>query len=140
MEYFYYLSKYPIKLCNDYIKHSNVYDWFMYTWEEKEGYYLIKFDEFRRSILTLGNVPKPIFKVVFKDLGDQTGISVQYMNPGLFKNFSWLHEKDIDKFWEIKLDAKRIKNDREKHTIDSIFSKLIKKRTWKSTDTIAAKR
>ena len=36
MEY-YYLSKYPIRLCNDYIKHSNVYDRFIYTWEEEEG-------------------------------------------------------------------------------------------------------
>ena len=34
---YYYLSKYPIKLCNDYIKHSKVYDWFIYTWEEEEG-------------------------------------------------------------------------------------------------------
>lgn len=108
MEYFYYLSKYPIKLCNDYIKHSNVYDWFIYTWEEREGYYLITFDEYRRSIRSLGSVPKQIYKVVFKDLGDQTGISVEHMNPGLIKNLLWIPEKDIDKFGEIKLDAKKI--------------------------------
>lgn len=106
---YYYLSKYPIRLCNDYIKHSNVYDWFIYTWEEKEGYYLITFKEFKRSIRSLNSVPKPIFKVIFEDLGDQTGIRVQYMNPGLIKFLLWIPERDIDRFWEKKLDAKRIK-------------------------------
>lgn len=108
MEY-YYLSKYPTRLCSDYIKHSNVYDWFMYTWEEKEGYYLVTFKEFKRSIRSLNSVPKPIFKVIFEDLGNQTGIRVQYMNPGLIKFLLWIPERDIDRFWETKLDAKRIK-------------------------------
>lgn len=107
MEY-YYLSKYPIRLCNDYIKHSNVYDRFIYTWEEEEGYYLITFKDYRNSIRSLNNSPKPTFKVIFRDLGNQTGIEVQFLRSRFIKT-PFVATKDIDKFWEIKLDAKRIK-------------------------------
>ena len=40
----YYLSKHPIKVCRDYMRHSNIYDLYIYTWEEKENYFLITFE------------------------------------------------------------------------------------------------
>ena len=126
---FYYLSKYPIRLCREYMTHFNIYDRFEYTWEGKGDCYLITFKEFRNSMLSLSGVRRPIFKVVFEDFGDQTGIRVQNINPNWIVKTPTVSIKEIDKFWEKKLDAKRIKNDREKHTVDSIISKLIKKRT-----------
>lgn len=107
---FYYLSKHPIKLCREYMKHSNVYDRFIYTWEEKESYYLITFKEFRNSIFSLSSARKPMFKVVFEDFGDKTGIRVQFISTGLIIKTPSVTTIDIDKFWEKKLDAKRIKS------------------------------
>ena len=112
----YYLSKYPIKLCRDYMRHSNIYDKYMYTWEEKEKYFLITFtgesygmhwagDRYRDGSRWAGNMPRQSFKVEFADLGEQTGIRVQFIS-------TWLSKSPlicIDGFWERKLDAKRIK-------------------------------
>lgn len=105
----YYLSKYPIRLCREYMTHFNIYDNFVYVWEEREDYYLITFKEYRNSIFSLANARKPIFKVVFEDFGDQTGIRTWFINPGLIIKFPEVSEKDMDRFWETKLDAKRIK-------------------------------
>ena len=105
----YYLSKYPIRLCREYMTHFNVYDRFEYIWEERGDYYLITFKEFRNSIRSLSNARKPIFKVVFEDFGEQTGIRTRFMNPGLIIELPEIPIKDIDCFWETKLDAKRIK-------------------------------
>lgn len=106
---FYYLSKYPIRLCREYMTHFNIYDRFIYTWEERGDYYLITFKEIRNSMCSLSGVRRPIFKVVFEDLGDQTGIRAQFINPGLIIKIPLVPTTDIDKFWETKLDAKRIK-------------------------------
>ena len=124
----YYLSKYPIRLCREYMTHFNIYDNFVYIWEERGGYYFITFEDYSDVGYSMVGIPRPIFKVVFEDFGDQTGIRTEFMNPWIFKA-PWIPVEDIDRFWEIKLDAKRIKNDREKNIFDSIFSKLIKKRT-----------
>ena len=105
---FYYLSKYPIRLCRDYIKHSNIYDRFIYTWEERDDRFLITFKEYRNSTFSMSNARKPVFKVMFEDLGEQTGVRVQFMNPGLFIKTPSVNTIDIDKFWENKLDAERI--------------------------------
>lgn len=108
---FYYVSKYPIKLCKDYMKHSNAFDCFIYTWEEKEDYYIITFKEYKSStaFFSLANTRKPMFKVIFEELGDQTGVKVEFINPGLIIKLPSVTDKEIDKFWEKKLDAKRIK-------------------------------
>lgn len=105
----YYLSKYPIRLCREYMTNFNVYDQFEYIWEEREDYYIIIFKEYRNTIRSLANARKPIFKVVFEDFGDQTGIRTQLMNPGLITKGPSAPVKNIDRFWETKLDAKRIK-------------------------------
>lgn len=106
---FYYLSKYPIKLCKEYMTHFNIYDRFIYTWEEREDYYLITFKEIRNSGLSLACAHKPTFKVVFEDFVNQTGIKVQFISNGLLVKTLPMHSREIDKFWETKLDAKRIK-------------------------------
>lgn len=109
---FYYLSKYPVRLCRDYMKHFNIYDRFLYTWEEREGYYLMTFTEHTRPGYTLVGRRKPVFRVTFEDFGDQTGIRVQYLNLVCWAEI-WVTPCislwDIDKFWEKKLDAKRVK-------------------------------
>ena len=51
-------------------------------------------------------MPRQIFRVEFEDLGGQTGIRVQFINPTLFQKSSLI---EIDGFWERKLDAKKIK-------------------------------
>ena len=112
----YYLSKYPIRLCRDYIRHSNIYDEFIYTWEEKENYFLITFkgrsyglywtgEIYSNGSLWTGNMPRQSFRVEFVDLGEQTGIRVQFISTWLSKNPSIY----TDRFWERKLGAKRIK-------------------------------
>lgn len=108
---FYYLSKYPIKICRDYMEHSNAYDRFIYTWEKKEGYYLITFKEFKSSTAfrSLANVRKPVFKVVFEDFAEQTGIRVQFISTGFIIKSMPIFPQDVDKFWMKKLDAKKIK-------------------------------
>lgn len=108
---FYYLSKYPIRLCRDYIRHSNIYDRFIYTWEEREGCYLITFKEYRNSTFSMSNARKPVFKVMFEDLGEQTGVRVQFMNPGLFIRTPSVNTIDIDLFWENKLDAEKMERE-----------------------------
>ena len=116
---FYYLSKHPIKVCRDYIRHSNIYDEYIYTWEERGDYFLITFEgrsygahwdgeRYRNGHLWVGNMPRQSFQVEFEDLGGQTGIRVQFISTFLSKNPQmqpWL----FDRFWERKLDAKRIK-------------------------------
>lgn len=108
---FYYLSKYPIRLCRDYIRHSNIYDRFIYTWEERDGCYLITFKEYRNSTFSMSNARKPVFKVIFEDLGEQTGVRVQFMNPGLFIKTPSVNTIDIDRFWENKLDAEKMERE-----------------------------
>lgn len=114
---FYYLSKHPIKVCRDYIRHSNIYDEYIYTWEERGDYFLITFEgysygiywageRYRSGSPWAGNMPRQIFRVEFEDLGGQTGIRVQFENPTLFHKSPMII---IDRFWERKLDAKRIK-------------------------------
>lgn len=104
----YYLSKYPIGSCRDYMTHFNIYDIFIYVWEEREGYYLITFKDYSDIGYSMFGASRPVFKVVFEDFGDQTGIRTQFMNPWILKK-PWIPQRDIDRFWEIKLDAKRIK-------------------------------
>lgn len=53
-------------------------------------------------------MPRQSFEVEFVDLGEQTGIRVQFISTFLCKTPQmqpWL----FDRFWERKLDAKRIK-------------------------------
>ncbi|MGN0246377.1 MAG: hypothetical protein ACI4DK_10475 [Lachnospiraceae bacterium] len=52
------------------------------------------------------NIPKPTFKVIFEDLGGQTGIHVQFLKSFL-QPLPFVHTKDIDAFWEVKLAAKK---------------------------------
>lgn len=106
---YYYISKYSLDLCLEYMKHDNVYDRFSYKWEEKENYYLITFIEYKNSILSLATSPKPTFKVTFEDLGNQTGINVQFLTKAL-QPTPFVYTKDINMFWEKKLEAKRIVN------------------------------
>ena len=110
----YYLSKYPVRLCREYMTHFNVYDRFEYIWEDRGDYCLITLKEYRNSIRSLSNARKPIFKVEFEDFGDQTGIRTQLMNPGFIIKGPDVSVKDIDRFWETKLDAERIRSEQEK--------------------------
>lgn len=106
MEY-HYVTDYALNLCQDYMKHENVSDRFTYKWEEDEEGYLITFLEFKNSIRSLTNCPKPVFFVKFEDMGGQTGIHVQFL-AGILDPVPFIFTKDIDTFWEKKLDAKRV--------------------------------
>ena len=53
-------------------------------------------------------MPRQSFKVEFVDLGEQTGIRVWFISTCLSKNPA-LNTVEIDRFWERKLDARRIK-------------------------------
>lgn len=90
------------------MKHDNIYDKFKYVWEKKEDYYLITFKEYKNSILSLAAAPKPTFKVMFENMGNQTGISVQFIR-GPLQPVPFVYKKDIDTFFEKKLDAIKIK-------------------------------
>lgn len=98
-----YVSHYALHLCLEYMKHDNIYDRFSYTWEENDNGYFITFLEYKDSMLSLKNSPKPFFKVVFEDLGNQTGINVYLLSDLLF-----VRTKDLDLFWKKKLDAEKI--------------------------------
>jgi hypothetical protein len=104
---YYYITKYPLGLCLEYMKHDNIYDIFSYKWEEEGNYYLITFIEYKNSILSLGTSPKPTFKVIFEDLENQTGINVKCLK-NILQPIPFVYTKDIDMFWEKKLEAKRI--------------------------------
>ena len=104
---FYYITNYSLDLCLEYMKHDNIYDRFEYVWEKKEDYYLITFKEYKNSILSLATSPKPTFKVIFENMGNQTGISVQFIKER-FQPVPNVSTKDIDTFFEKKLDAKRV--------------------------------
>lgn len=109
---FYYESHYAIDLCREYIKHDNVYDKFSYTWEENEDHFLITFLEFKNSIRSLQNSPKPTFKVVFEDLGTKTGIHVEFIKAFL-QPTPFVYTKEIDEFWKRKLDAEKISSEQK---------------------------
>lgn len=96
---FYYITNYSLDLCLEYMKHDNINDKFKYVWEKKEDYYLITFKEYKNSMLSLATSPKPTFKVMFENMGDQTGISVQFIK-GLLQPVPFVYTKDIDTFWE----------------------------------------
>lgn len=104
---FNYITDYPLDLCLEYMKHDNIYDEFTYIWEEKEDYCLITFTEYKNSIKSLATSPKPSFKVRFENMGNQTGISVQFARDNL-QPLPFVYTKDIDTFWEKKLSAKRL--------------------------------
>ena len=100
----YYETNYSIEFCRDYMKHDNVNDVFLYKWEEKENHYIITFTEYKNSILSLANAPKPVFKVSFEDLETKTGIKVEFIKDFL-QPVPFVYIKDIDKFWKEKLNA-----------------------------------
>ena len=102
---YYYITNYSLELCLEYMKHDNIYDIFSYKWEEREDYYLITFIEYKRSMRSLATSPKPVFKVTFEDLGNQTGINVQFLK-GFLQPMPFVPTRNIDRFWETKLDAK----------------------------------
>lgn len=111
---FYYTTNYSLDLCLEYMKHDNIYDRFKYEWEEKGDYYLITFIEYKNSMLSLANAPKPTFKVTFENMGNQTGITVQFIKgKGFLWSLPFVSEKDVDIFWEKKLDAKKYREYRE---------------------------
>ena len=71
------------------------------------GYYLITFKEYKSSMLSLANALKPTFKVTFKNLGNQTDISVQFIK-GFLQPLPNVYTRDINIFWEKKLDAETV--------------------------------
>ncbi|MDE6530059.1 MAG: hypothetical protein K2K96_04720 [Lachnospiraceae bacterium] len=106
--HYHYITNYSLDLCLEYMKHDNIYDKFEYVWEERGDYYLITFKEYKNSMLSLANAPKPTFKVTFENMGNQTGISVQFLK-GSLQPVPFAYTKDIDIFWEKKLDAEKVK-------------------------------
>ncbi|MDE7367728.1 MAG: hypothetical protein K2N24_10265 [Lachnospiraceae bacterium] len=108
MMQFYYVTNYSIPLCLDYMKHENVQDRFVYQWEEKEDYFLITFLEYKNDIKSLATSPKPTFKVVFEELENQVGINVQFLS-GTLQPVPFVYTKEVDMFWEKKLDAKKVR-------------------------------
>ncbi|MCM1496282.1 MAG: hypothetical protein NC089_10865 [Bacteroides sp.] len=108
MMQFYYVTDYSIPLCLDYMKHENAYDRFIYQWEERNGYFLITFLEYKNDIKSLATSPKPTFKVVFEELEHQIGINVQFLG-GFLQPLPFVYTKEVDWFWEKKLDAKKIR-------------------------------
>ncbi len=103
---YHYITNYSLDLCLEYMKHDNIYDKFEYVWEESGEYYLITFKEYKNGMLSLANAPKPTFKVTFENMGNQTGISVQFIK-GYLQAVPSVYTRDIDAFWEKKLDAKK---------------------------------
>ncbi len=104
--HYHYITNYSLDLCLEYMKHDNIYDKFEYVWEERGDYYLITFKEYKNGMLSLANAPKPTFKVTFENMGNETGISVQFIKESL-QAVPFVYTKDIDAFWEKKLDAKK---------------------------------
>ena len=92
MMQFYYVTNYSIPLCLDYMKHANVQDRFVYQWEEKEDYFLITFLEYKNGI----------------KLENQVGINVQFLS-GTLQPVPFVYTKEVDMFWEKKLDAKKVR-------------------------------
>lgn len=103
-----YITNYSLDLCLEYMQHDNVYDKFEYAWEKKEDHYLITFIEYKNSMLSLANAFKPTFKVIFENMGNQTGISVQFIKEPL-QSVPNVYTRDIDAFWQKKLDAEKVK-------------------------------
>lgn len=105
---FYYVTDYDLDLCLEYMKHDNIYDRFIYEWEEKEDYCLITFKEYKNSIMSLATSPKPMFKVTFENVENQTGIMVEFVE-GFLQRLPFVSTKDVDVFWEKKLNAKKVR-------------------------------
>ena len=116
MESRFYKTNYSLDLCLEYMKHDNIYDKFEYVWEKKEDYYLITFKEYKNSILSLAMAPKPTFKVMFENMGNQTGISVQFIK-GFLQLVPFVYTKDIDTFFEKKFDASKGESMKAKNTL-----------------------
>jgi len=106
---FYYVTKYPIQNCIQYLYNKNVYDVFEYKFEEGEGGYYLTFIEYRNSLRSLHNCTKPCFNVMFYERGYETLIKISFVERGLLP---WpnLYLKKLDEFWEKKLDAKLLAN------------------------------
>lgn len=64
--------------------------------------------EYKHDIWSLSTSPKPVFKVVFEELANQTGINVQFLS-GFLRPGPFVYTKDVDMFWEKKLDAKKVR-------------------------------
>lgn len=77
-------------------------------YREKRGEdYFITFMEYKSSMRSLANAPKPTFKVTFENMGNQTGITVQFVK-GVLQPSPFVSGKNVDMFWEKKLDAKKL--------------------------------
>lgn len=117
--HYHYITDYSLDLCLEYMKHDNIYDKFEYVWEERGDYYLITFKEYKNGMLSLANAPKPTFKVTFKNMGNQTGISVQFIK-GSLQAVPFVYTKDIDAFWKKKLDAKKADFEMDNNQLNNI--------------------
>lgn len=106
---FYYVTKYPIQNCIQYLYNKNVNDVFEYQFEEVEGGYYLTFVEYRNSLRSLQNCIKPCFNVMFYEQGNETLIKVIFVESS-FVLWPNLYLKKMDEFWDKKLDAKLLAN------------------------------
>lgn len=101
---FHYMTDYSKELCLEYMQHDNVNDYFSYSWEEKDGKFLITFNDYKSSILSLKNSPKPTFEVEFEEVEGCTSIKVTFLANGML-SLPFVYTKDVDLFWKRKLNA-----------------------------------
>ncbi len=105
---FYYVTEYPLDLCLQYMQNDNVYDVFSYTWEKREGFYLLTFVQYKNSFRQLSSLFAPSFIVQFENVEEKIGVNVSYVS-NIMQPFPMVDVYNIDAFWEKKLNAKRIK-------------------------------
>lgn len=101
---FYFVTEYTIEKCLEFMEHENIYDVFLYEWKKKDDKFILTFNEYKNSILSLKNSPKPKFEVMFENLEEMTGIKVIFLK-GILQPVPYIYTKDIVMFWEKKLNA-----------------------------------
>lgn len=104
---FHYITDYSKELCLEYMQHDNVNDYFSYSWEAKKDKFLITFNEYKSSILSLENSLKPTFEVEFEEVGGSTSIKVTFLSNDML-SLPFVYTKDVDLFWKRKLNATRV--------------------------------
>lgn len=93
------------KVCLDYLSHSNIQDVFEYKWEETDGQYYITFLEYKHTIRSLSNSPKPRFLISFQSLPEGgTELYVEFVKQPL-QPVPFVYTNEIHDFWKQKLDA-----------------------------------
>ena len=106
-----YVTRWSAEDCRMFLGRKNIYDVYAYSFEERDGKYCIFFKEqlrFRTVNKRPRNDPTSVYSISFEEADGETRFTVSFeYTEGLFGDVPGVDYESMDKFFEVKLDARR---------------------------------